>query len=75
MESKNQTLPRNVIIKRFTVALSILFACLLFVLYLYDIIKLNFLQNLWFKIIITVIALSFTIIYLIKHYNRKKLYI
>ena len=73
MGNNAKSLPKKVILQRLFIALVIVFVCIIFSLYLFDVISLTFLENLKIKIFATVIALSFALIFLIIIYTSKTL--
>jgi hypothetical protein len=71
MGNNAKALPKKVILQRLFIALVIVCICIIFSLYLFDVISLSILENLKFKIFATVISLSFALIYLITSYASK----
>ena len=69
MENNDTSLSNKVIVQRLFVAFAIIGGCLLFSLYLFDILKISFLENPKFKIPVSIIILSAVVIYLVRQYG------
>lgn len=70
MENKHN-LTRQMILQRLFIAFSIITVCLLFSLYLFDLIRLSFLENAKFRLIITGMVLFLSSVYLFIVYRKK----
>lgn len=71
MENKRENISTKELLLRSTIAFIIIATCIVFVLYLFDVIEISFIDSMKFKVPVTIISLVMVVIYYIVKYGIK----